>query len=74
MTSSLKKRIYEHKNEFVKGFTQRYKVHKLVYYEVFGSIQDAIIREKQIKAGSREAKVKLIKTFNPFLMDLYDTI
>ena len=60
VTSNLKKRIYEHKEKLVKGFTKKYNVNKLVYYEVLDRIDDAILREKQIKGGSREKKIKLI--------------
>ena len=74
VTSDLKKRVYEHKQDLVKGFTQKYKVHRLVYYEVFNAIQDAIAREKQIKAGSRKKKLDLVKAFNPEFEDLYDKI
>ncbi|MDD5108244.1 MAG: GIY-YIG nuclease family protein [Candidatus Omnitrophica bacterium] len=71
VTSNLQKRVYEHKKNLVKGFTSKYSVHKLVYYEVFDSMEDAIIREKQIKGGSRKKKVDLIKNFNPEFKDLY---
>ena len=53
VTSDLVKRVYEHRQKFVDGFTKRYRVSKLVYFEEYGSIQEAILREKQIKAGSR---------------------
>ena len=74
VTSDLKKRIYEHKEKLVKGFTQKYKVDKLVYYEVLDRIDEAILREKQIKGGSRYKKIKLIKSLNPEFKDLYDEI
>ena len=74
MRSDLKKRIYEHKNKLVKGFSHQYNLDKLVYYEVFQLVIDAIAREKQIKAGSREKKLALIKTLNPNLDDLYDRL
>ena len=70
VTSNLIKRIYEHKNNIIKGFTQKYKVHKLVYYEVGESMLSAIEREKQIKAGSRKDKIKLIEKNNPEWNDL----
>ena len=71
VTSDLKKRVYEHKQDLVKGFTQKYKVHKLVYYEVANTIDVAIAREKQIKAGSRKKKIDLITQTNPNFEDLY---
>jgi putative endonuclease len=74
VTNNLQKRVYEHKQNLVEGFTNKYNVHKLVYYEVFDSIEDAIIREKQIKGGSRKKKVDLIKNFNPEFKDLYDEL
>lgn len=74
VTSNLVKRIWEHKQKLVPGFTSKYKVEKLVYYEVFRDINEAIGREKQIKAGSREKKLQLIENTNPLLDDLYQTI
>lgn len=74
VTNNLKKRIYEHRQDLVKGFTQRYKIHKLVYYEVYGSMHEAITREKQIKGGSRQKKIDLIKKNNPQFKDLYNDI
>ena len=65
VTSDLRKRVYEHKEKIVEGFTARYNVNKLVYYEVFDDIENAILREKQIKGGSREKKINLIKSMNP---------
>ena len=74
ITGDLKRRIYEHKNEEIDGFTKRYHVNKLVYYETFSSPQSAIKREKQIKKWVREKKIKLIETFNPEWQDIYDRI
>ena len=74
VTSDLQKRVYEHKQGLAEGFTSKYKVHKLVYYEVFDSIGDAIIREKQIKGGPRRKKVGLIKNSNPEFRDLYEEL
>ncbi len=71
VTSNLIKRIYEHKQKFVDGFTKKYSVDKLGYYEIFDNIENAIIREKQIKAGSRKNKIKLIEEINPEWKDLY---
>ena len=74
VTSNLVKRIYEHKNKYVDGFTKKYNVDKLGYYEVFEDITEAIKREKQLKAGSRHKKIELIETLNPNWEDLYKTI
>lgn len=74
VTRNLIKRIYEHRNKFVDSFTKKYNVHKLVYYEIFNSIDEAILREKQIKAGSRKKKFSLIFSMNPNFEDLYNSI
>jgi len=74
VTSDLVKRVYEHKSKHVEGFTQRYNVDKLVYYEVCSDSLSAIAREKQLKAGSRKRKNDLINSMNPEWRDLYDDI
>ncbi len=74
VTSGLHKRIYEHKEKIIEGFTKKYNVNKLVYYEVFDDIENAILREKQIKAGSRQKKINLIKSMNSEFKDLYDEL
>ncbi len=74
VTSNLIKRVWEHKNEFVSGFTKRYHLHTLVYYEVFKDSMKAIIREKQLKGKKREKKIALIQSFNPEWQDLYSEI
>jgi len=75
VTSNLKQRILEHKTNFYPGsFTARYKLHKLVYYEGFPLIGEAIAREKQIKAGSRKKKEALINKMNPEWKDLYEEV
>jgi putative endonuclease len=74
VTSDLIKRVYEHKNKSYLGFTSKYKVDKLGYYEVFDNIADALVREKQIKNGSRKKKLELIEKLNPQWKDLYDEI
>lgn len=71
VTSDLIKRVYEHKEKFVSGFTAKYNVNKLVYCEVFDDITNAIYREKQIKAGSRRKKIELINSLNSGWKDLY---
>jgi len=72
ITNSLKRRIWEHKTKLIDGFTKRYNVEKLVYYEAFNNPQDAIKREKQIKAGSRKKKIELINSLNNKWEDLYN--
>lgn len=74
VTSDLAKRIWEHKNNIVKGFTEKYQVHKLVYYEVFQRIEDAIKREKQLKRWNRNWKIELIEQQNPQWQDLYSQL
>jgi putative endonuclease len=65
VTNNLKRRVIEHKNNVMDGFTSRYKLHKLVYYEVTNDIKAAIQREKQIKGGSRQKKIDLVNSMNP---------
>ena len=74
VTSNLIQRIWQHKNTLTPGFTQRYGVHLLVYFEMHATMVDAITREKQLKAGSRAKKVGLIQTVNPEWKDLYSSI
>ena len=74
VTDNLVKRVYQHKNKLVSGFTSKYNINKLVYYQVFEDINEAIKREKQIKGGSREKKLKLIQSMNPQFSDLYSEI
>jgi len=71
VTSYLIKRVYEHKNNLVSGFTQKYKVHDLVYYETTADINSAITREKQMKNWKRAWKTELIEKNNPEWKDLY---
>lgn len=71
VTSDIVKRIYEHKNKLVDGFTKTYSVDKLGYYEISDNMESTIIREKQIKAGNRKNKLKLIESINPNWDDLY---
>ena len=70
VTNDLARRIWEHKNEVNEGFTKRYHVHKLVYFEEYLSIEDAIAREKQLKGLSREKKNALVRSNNPQFTDL----
>lgn len=74
VTNNLIRRMYEHKNKYTDGFTKKYNINKLVYYEVFNDINEAIFREKQIKAGSRKKKFSLIFTMNQNFEDLYEKI
>ena len=71
VTSNLVKRIYEHKNDLVDGFTKEYAVHNLVYFEVTESVESAIAREKQLKKWNRAWKIRLIEKNNPEWQDLY---
>ena len=74
VTSDLIKRIYQHRENVSSGFTHKYKVKKLVYYEIHNDIYEAISREKQIKAGSRKKKIELINSINPEWRDLYNDL
>ena len=74
VTSDLIKRVYEHKHDLVDGFTKKYAVHKLVYYEDCGNIENAIMREKQIKKWKRLYKINAINEVNPEWSDLYKNI
>ena len=74
VTSNLQKRIWQHKNKFVKGFTQKYNLNKLVYFEQTNSIETALNREKQLKRWHRDWKINLIKEFNSTFKDLYEDI
>src|SRR5258705_7965867 len=71
VTSDLVKRVWEHKNDSVDGFTKRYCVHHLVYYELHGDMLSAITREKQLKKWNRAWKLELIETQNPCWNDLW---
>lgn len=73
-TSNLVKRVYQHKNGFVEGFTKKYKIHKLLFYEIFDTPSEAIKREKQMKNWHREWKLNLVKSINPGFRDLYPEI
>ena len=74
ITNDLIRRIYEHKNKLCDGFTKKYNIDKLIYYETCGDSLSAIAREKQIKAGSRKKKVSLIESINTEWEDLYSSI
>jgi putative endonuclease len=74
VTNDLQRRILEHKNRTFKGFTKRYNIDKLIYYEVLENIENAILREKQIKSGSRKDKIELINSMNADWRDLYEAL
>jgi len=74
VTSDLVKRVWGHKNNVVSGFTKRYNVHQLVWYELHENMESAILREKRLKDWRRSWKLKLIENGNPDWNDLYDSI
>lgn len=74
VTSNLVKRVYEHKNNTTLGFSSKYNCRILVYYEMYECMEHAILREKQIKGGSRKKKIELIEHLNPNWEDLYNNI
>ena len=74
ITNNLVRRVYEHKNGLADGFTKRYQLNKLLLFEVFQWVEDAIAREKQLKHWNREWKLELIQKNNPTLKDLYPDI
>ena len=73
-SNDLKARVWSHKGRFVEGFTKKYHINMLVYYEATESVESALAREKQIKAGSRQKKIDLINSVNPKWRDLYDKL
>ena len=74
ITNNLELRHYQHKNKINNSFTSKYNINKLIYYEVYQDVNDAIIREKQIKDYRREKKINLIKTINPLFTDIIDQV
>lgn len=74
VTNNLKRRVYEHKEKLVPGFTYKYQINRLLYYESYNSIEEAILREKRLKKWKREWKMKMIRELNPELEDLYAEI
>jgi len=74
VTSNLPARVWQHKNDLVEGFTQKYRVHKLVYFEMFDDMREAIQREKRLKKWRRQWKIDLIEKANPQWRDLFDEI
>ena len=71
ITNDLKRRAYEHKEKLIEGFTKKYNINKLVYYEICRDVEGAILREKQVKGGSRAKKIELIISTNREWKDLY---
>ncbi len=71
VTSNLLQRVYQHKSKMIGGFTKKYNIDKLGYYEIFDDIEQAIIREKKLKGASRRKKLDLIEINNPEWLDLY---
>jgi putative endonuclease len=69
-TSNLEKRVWQHKNKIVKGFTEKYDVNRLVYFEIYESPSDAVVRERQMKKWNRKWKIALIEKKNPEWVDL----
>jgi putative endonuclease len=74
VTSNLIQRIWQHRNDFVEGFTQRYKIHTLVWYEQHENMESAILREKEVKKWQRHAKITLIENSNPEWRDLWEDL
>ena len=74
ITSDLVKRIWEHKTKALEGFTKKYNINKLVFFEIYNDPENAILREKQLKAGSRAKKIKLVTELNPEWKDLYGNL
>ena len=74
VTNNLFRRIYEHKNKIIEGFSSKYNLNKLVYYECFDSEEFAILREKQLKGWTRKRKIELIESKNLYWNDLYDDL
>jgi putative endonuclease len=70
VTNDIQRRVHQHRLKMIPGFTKKYNVTKLVYFEVFGEIREAIAREKQVKAWSRRKRVALIESRNPRWLDL----
>ena len=74
VTGNLSRRIWEHKNKLVEGFSKKYNVNKLVYYELTENVEKALNREKQLKRWHRDWKINLIREFNPEFKDLYESL
>jgi len=71
ITNNLRTRVYQHKQDLIEGFSKKYKVHNLVFYEIYTDVKDAILREKRLKKWKRNWKIELIEKKNPEWKDLY---
>jgi len=74
VTNDLVRRAYDHKSNVIQGFTEKYRVHNLVYYESYTDVRDALTREKRLKKWKRQWKINLIESDNPDWIDLYEQI
>ena len=74
VTSNIIQRIYQHKNKLIEGFSANYNLHKLIYFEQFNDMHNAILREKRLKKWNRDWKNQLIKECNPCWVDLYSSL
>lgn len=74
VTNNIIRRIFEHKNGLIEGFSKKYKINRLVYYETYNEIQTAIVREKELKGWLRKRKIELIEQQNPNWIDLYEEL
>jgi putative endonuclease len=74
VTNDLARRVYEHRNDLIEGFTKRYGVHRLVWFEVHGDINEAILREKRVKKWNRSWKLRAIEAMNPDWIDLTEQL
>jgi putative endonuclease len=74
MTNNLVRRVYEHRDGLIDGFTRKYNLKRLVYFEVFNRVEDAIHREKRLKKWNRQWKIELIEGVNPEWIDLYEQL
>lgn len=74
VTSNLVKRVFEHKNKLIQGFTSKYNINKLAYYEIADNSESAILREKQLKGWTRAKKIELIEALNPDWNDLFESL
>ncbi len=74
MTNDLIRMVYEHKNKLIEGFTKRYNITKLLYYELTESVESAILREKQVKDYRRDKKFEMVRQMNPEMRDLYSKL